>query len=421
MKQTRWKSFLGGNDIIYTLIIGVLASAFLFLVSQLGFIFGPIVTIISSILMPFIISILLYYLLVPIIDFLERNKIKRIWGVVLLYIILAFLLTGVIAILFPLLLDQVVSLINNFPSFVNDIIDSVITFVNSNIDNQQLQNLAVQFESFASNFFNNIFDYIIQGLSSLTSLISSITSFVITLVTVPIILFFLLKDNEQFFNGFLKIVPPKWRADILQISHEINTQVGAYIKGQLTVAVITGVLMMIGFSLIGLNYSGILAIAGGLASIIPYVGPTVTFIPALIIAVIDSWTTVLLLIIVWGIIQIIQGNFIEPNIMGKQLEVHPITIIVVLIVMGDLIGLLGVLFGIPIYAIIKVVVGHIFGKIKIRYNKHYGSIAGEYHVQKIDAVDFGDDNINKSKRQFLQKIINGENYEPNTEKDESNN
>lgn len=240
MKETRWKSFLGGDNTIYTLIIGVLASTFLFLMSQLGFLFDPIFTIISSILMPFVISILLYYLLNPIVDFLERNKIKRIWGVILLYIVLAFLLTGIVAILVPLLQDQVMSLINSFPSFVNDIIGSVVDFVNNNIDNQQIQNLTAQFENFASNFFDNIFDYIIQALSNLTSLVSSITSFVITLVTVPIILFFLLKDNERFFNGFLRTTPPKWRTDILRVSHEVNTQVGAYIKGQLTVAVITG-------------------------------------------------------------------------------------------------------------------------------------------------------------------------------------
>lgn len=175
--------------------------------------------------------------------------------------------------------------------------------------------------------------------------------------------------------------------------------------------------MWIGFSLIGLNYSGILAIAGGLASIVPYVGPTITFIPALIIALIDSWTTVLLLVLVWGAIQIAQGNFIEPNIMGKQMEVHPITIIVVLIVMGDLLGILGVLFGIPIYAIIKVIVVHLFEKFKIRYNKHYGDVAGDYHVQKMAQIDFGDDTIYETKQEFLQTIMK----EENKEKGENNN
>lgn len=417
MKQSRLKSFLGGKDTIYTLIIGVLAATLLLLASQLGFVFDPIVTIISSILMPFVISILLYYLFNPLVDFLESNKITRIWGVILLYIVLAFLLIGVVAILIPLLQDQVVSLINSFPSFVNDIIDSIVAFVNNNIDNRQIQNVAAQFENFVSNFFNNIFDYIVQALSSLTSLVSSITSFVITAVTVPIILFFLLKDDEKFFNGFFKATPPKWRADVLRIAHQINIQVGAYIKGQLVVAFATGVLMYIGFILIGLNYSGILAIAGGISSIIPYIGATITFVPALIIALFDSWTTALLLIVVWAAVQIIQGNFIEPNIVGNRLQIHPVTIIVMLIIMGDLLGLFGLIFGIPLYAIIKVIVTHFFEKGKIRYNKHYGDVAGEYHVQTMDQFNFGDDNLIETKHQFVQTLQENEN---GAEEDEEN-
>jgi len=411
MKRSRWKSFLGGNDTLYTLVVAILVGILILLINQLDFIFSPIIIILSSILVPFVISILLYYLLNPLVDFMERHKIARVWGVIILYVTLVALLVGVIAILVPVLQDQIIELVNSFPTFVNDITDAIMGFVNNNINNQQIQDMFTQLESFITNSFSNIFDYLTQGLSGITSVISSITSAVVTLVTTPIILFFLLKDDKKFFNGFIRATPPKWRSDVLRLSHKINNQVGSYIKGQLTVAVVNGVLMYIGFTLIGLNYSGVLGIAGGFLSIIPYLGATLTVVPAFIIALFDTWTTVLLLIAVWGVIQFIEGNFVEPNVMGKQLQIHPLTIIVVLIVMGDLLGLIGLVFGIPIYAILKVFVIHVFRGVKLRYNEHYGDVAGEYNVERLEYFDFGDDNIEETQRQFINELRKKEDKE----------
>lgn len=411
MKQSKWKSFLGGNDTFYTLAVAIMVALLILIISQLDFIFNPIVTIISSILLPFVLSILLYYLLNPLVDFMERHKVNRIWGIVILYIVLAALLVGIIALLIPMLQGQVVSFINNFPAFVNDITDTVINFVNNNIPNEQIQNAVAQVESFISNSLSSITDYITQGLSGLTSVISGLTSAVVTIVTVPIILFFLLKDDRKMFSGFIKAMPPKWRPDVLRVSHKINTQVGSYIKGQLTVAVVNGLLMYLGFTLIGLNYSGILGIAGGFLSIIPYLGAALTFIPALIVALFDSFTRVLLLVAVWAVVQFVEGNFVEPNVMGRQLKVHPLTIIVVLIIMGDLLGVIGLIFGIPIYAILRVLVVHVFKKIKLRYNAHYGEVAGEYNVERMKQYDFGDNNIEVAQTQFIDDLIKKEQNE----------
>jgi len=422
MEHSRWKSFLGGNNTLYTLTVAIMVGILILLINQLDFIFSPIVVILSSIVVPFVVSILLYYLLNPLVDFMERHKITRIWAVTILYIVLAALLVGVIAILIPVLQGQITELTNSFPTFINDITDSVIGFVNNNINNQQIQDMFTQVESFITNSFSNIFDYLTQGLSGITSVISGITSVVITLVTAPIILFFLLKDDKKFFNGFIKVTPPKWRADVLRLSHQINNQVGSYVKGQLTVALVNGVLMYLGFTLIGLNYSGVLGIAGGFLSIIPYLGATLTVIPAFIVALFDSWVTVLLLMAVWAVIQFIEGNFVEPNVMGKQLQIHPLTIIVVLIVMGDLLGIIGLIFGIPIYAILKVLVVHIFRRIKLRYNEHYGDVAGEYNVEKLEYLDFGDDNIEETQHQFINDLSKKEDKENNqdSENEEKN-
>lgn len=138
--------------------------------------------------------------------------------------------------------------------------------------------------------------------------------------------------------------------------------------------------MYIGFLIIGLDYAIILALVAAVTCIIPYIGPAIAIIPASIVALIDSPFMLVKLSMVWIVVQTLEGQFVSPNIMGKTLNIHPLTIITVLIVMGKLLGLVGLILGIPIYAMIKVIVTFIFLKLKMRYNKYYGEDAGNYDI-----------------------------------------
>jgi len=385
-KETNWIKFLGGRNIIYTLGVLLLIGLTILLYSQLDFILGPIITILSAILAPLVISFILYYLLTPIVDFFEAKGVRRLWSIIGIYALLAVLLTLLGIWLIPALQEQFTNLVESIPEFFNTITNFVQDLVNTfslNEDQQQVVNEGL-------NYFNNIeanfTDYLSQGFSGIGSVISSVTSAFVIILMVPIILFFLLKDGSQFISSFMDKVPPGRRKDISAILRAIDAQVGQYIKGQILVAMVNGVLMFIGFSIIGLNYSGVLAITGGILSFIPYLGPTLTFIPAAIIALTDSFLMVGLLVIVWAVIQFIEGNLIEPNVLGRQLNVHPVTIIFILLIMGELLGLIGMILGVPIYAIIKVFVTFVFQKYKIRYNKYFGDEKGRYKIDTLNDV-----------------------------------
>lgn len=384
MKKSRWINFLGGSSLVFTLGILIMIGIIVLIFNQVDFIFYPIAVLISSVLMPFVIALLLYYLLNPVIDFLEKRKVKRIWGVALLFVVLLGLLVLLVGTLIPLLSEQFSSLVENFPSFIDSITSAASGWLDDIPYGEQVESFINEGESFVSQIPDNLNNYLTNGLSGVSTVVSSVTNIVVTLVTFPLILFFLLKDEKKMSTAVLSAVPPKWREDILRVASEINSQVGSYVKGQLIIATSIGVMMFIGFQIIGLEYSGILAIIAGFTSIIPYIGPTLAFVPAVVIALMDSWTMVLLLILVWMVVQFIDGNLIEPNVMGKQLNVHPLTIIVVLLVIGDLLGIFGLIFGVPIYAISKVIVVHFFQKFKARYNKYYGDLDGEYEVKSIE-------------------------------------
>ena len=113
---------------------------------------------------------------------------------------------------------------------------------------------------------------------------------------------------------------------------------------------------------------------------VPYLGPTIAISPAIVIAIITSPLMLLKLAVVWTLVQFFEGHFISPNVMGKTLKIHPLTIIFVLLCAGNLMGIVGVIIGIPLYAVLKVLVSHIFMLFKRRYNRYYGNDAGEYII-----------------------------------------
>lgn len=161
---------------------------------------------------------------------------------------------------------------------------------------------------------------------------------------------------------------------------EMDKQVSSYILGQILVSICIGVMMTIGFLIIGLDYAFLLGILAMVTSVVPYLGPVIAITPALVIAIVDSPFMLLQLIFVWTIVQLVEGKFITPNIMGKSLSIHPITIIFVLLTFGSLFGVAGVILGIPGYALLKVLVTHLFSLVKRRYNRFERDNDNKYDI-----------------------------------------
>lgn len=382
MKKTRWMKFLGAGNLIFTLIVLILLALIILLFDQASFFFTPLLVIVSNIIAPAILALLLYYLFSPVIDFLQKHGIKRIYGVILLYFLIFALLVVGVGSLYPLLADQVVEFLDDFPELFASINESIRSTSESLPFGASIEGFIDQGEEFLSNLPSNAQTYLTEGFTGLSKVIQSVSNVVVTMVVAPIILFFLLKDDKEFAEKLLIICPPKWRKDLKNLSSQINSQVSAYVKGQLIIATALGIMVFISFNLIGLRYSGVLAVITGFTSVIPYLGPILAFTPAVVIALSSSWWMLVKLLIVWMLVQFLEGNVIQPNIMGKQLDIHPLTIIIVLLVAGDLLGLVGLILGVPLYAILRVIVRFIFKQFKIRYNRHYGDLAGQYEIEK---------------------------------------
>lgn len=385
-KQTRWMRFLGGKNILFTLGVLILVGLTFLLYSQLNFILNPIVTMLAAVLTPLIISFILFYLLSPIVNFVEEKGAPRLIAIIGLYAIFLGLIVLLLVWLIPILQQQLEDLINALPSLFDQVQDFATNLANNFLTTDSQRDGFQQVLDYFSNIETNFINYLSDGFSGIGSVISSVTNVVLMLFLVPIILFFLLKDGSIFLSGFMEKIPPKNRKDTASILAAIDSQVGDYVKGQILIALINGVMMFIGFSIIGLNYSGVLAVTGGILSFIPYLGPTLTFLPAVFIALGASFFMVVKLVIVWIVIQFIEGNLVEPNVMGRRLNVHPISIIFILLIMGELLGLIGMLIGVPLYAILRVFFNFANQKFQKRYNRYYGTETERYEVRTLDEI-----------------------------------
>ena len=372
--MNRWDStpairFFGGRKLLYLLGILLMIGLNILVYSSVGFIFDPFWIFVKTVALPLILSIVVYYLLRPIISLLELWKIKRIWGILITLLALVGIITLLVVLIIPFLEKQLVSLAEELPSYVRDVINAADDWLRNSIFSVYYTNLFQDVDGMLNQIPDYISSYASQTVEGITNIISTVTSVVVAIVTLPFILFYLLKDGHRVPTSIIRIFPPKIRPEVASVFKGIDHQLSAYIQGQIIVSFCIGVMMYIGFLIIGLEYALLLAAIASVTSVVPYLGPVIAITPALIISIVTSPFMVVKLVIVWTIVQLLEGKFISPQIMGKSLHIHPVTIIFVLLTAGHLFGVVGIILAIPGYAILKVVVSHMFYWFQRRYNR----------------------------------------------------
>lgn len=376
--MSRFMKFIGGRDLFYGLLLLILIGIMISIYHKISFIFQPVIIIFSTVVPPIILAFVVYYLLNPIVSLLERLHVKRFWGMIIILLLLIGFLTGLILLTAPAISVQVKDLAISLPAYLQQLANDIEGWMENSFLGPYYDEAYQWLTENLQDIPNKIGNYLGGAVEGLWNVASTITNVVITIITFPFVLFFLLKDGKKFKRYCLKLLPPKFRNDANEIIKNMDAQVGSYIQGQIIVATCIGILLYSGYLIIGLDYAITLAIIAAVTSVVPYLGPIIAISPAIIIAIVHSPFMLLKLAIVWAIVQFLEGQFISPNIMGRTMQIHPLTIIFVLLCAGNLFGLVGVILGIPGYAILKVIVTYLFDKFKHRYDAYYGIEHGAY-------------------------------------------
>ncbi|HEL2419361.1 TPA: AI-2E family transporter [Streptococcus suis] len=354
-----FRLFLNSQAVTF-LLVTLLTFLTIFIFSKISFLFRPIGSFLEIVLLPMILTGLLYYLLNPMVDWMEKHKISRTVGISILFVLISLLIIWGLAVAIPSIQEQVTSFAQNLPSNIQKIEGQVTGL----LQDQRFE----QFRPTALEMLNKVNDQVVayaQKFSSsavnwASNLISTASQIIVAILIMPFILFYLLRDGQYLNKHITQYLPTKWREPIGTVLSDVNGQLSNYVRGQVTVAIIVALMFSVMFSIIGLSYPITLGVMAGFLNLIPYLGSFLAMIPAVILGLIAGPIMLIKVLVVFMIEQTIEGRFVTPLIIGSSLSIHPITILFVLLTAGQMYGVLGVLLGIPIYASIKVLVKAVF-------------------------------------------------------------
>ena len=372
-----WRWFLD-NQLVSGLLILSLLLINLILFSQTSYLFNPLKDFISAIGVPVACGAVIYYLVKPIYDYLLNKKVPKGIAILLVMVGVIVIFIMIITSLVPIIQKQLLDLVSQLPYYYQIISEQVEKFMQTGFFEtiqEQFNKINTDFIQSITERLNGILNFTFSGIGSVVGIIGDI---VITIMTMPVILYYLLKDGNKVIPFVTRMFPTRSQHKISVMLNEMNQQVSSYIRGQITVAICVGFTYIIGYTLIGLPYGVTIGMIAGLLTIIPYLGSIIGLTPALIIGFVTNPTLALHVFLVFVIEQLIESRVLQPLILGSSLKMHPVTILIILLAAGKMFGLVGLLIAVPVYAVVKVFITHFFA--------WYREYSGLYYNDKVEEV-----------------------------------
>ena len=309
-------------------------------------------TFFGSVLTPFLISIVVAYLLVGVQKKIESFNISSKWALVITFAI--FIVTGAAMLLWllPILYTQLQAFVLDVPELFNNFLEFVSTLPAKFPELVTSEQITVFFQAVSSEL-SSITQNIVK--SSIAGIQSTIT-ILLYIILFPILVFFFLFDRKNIMEGLSKLVPGN-REMFSNIWTEMDMQLSNYVRGKTTEIFVVGLCAAIIFSLVGLKYSALLSVLVGLSVVIPYVGAFLVTVPVVIVGLLQFGLTseFYILITLYLLLQILDGNLLVPIIFSDAVKLHPVAIILAVFIFGSMFGFWGVFFAIPMATFIKAV------------------------------------------------------------------
>nr|WP_164670288.1 AI-2E family transporter [Virgibacillus doumboii] len=337
-----------------TLALFIMVFLLIWLISVTNFIFDPIFKYVGAVALPFIGAGILFYLTKPVMHLLEKYKINRIFSILIVFLLLILIGYLFISYIIPIAERQFSNLIKNIPSMVSGAQDLISYWqANQNV-------IPPEVNKTINDITSNLQSYIESALTFIFGFVGELIGFIFSIVLIPFFLFFMLKDGDKFVPFVTQIFNKKKADNIRSLLHKIDEALTSYIQGQLIVSLCIGVLLYIGYTIINLDYALTLALFGVIMCVIPFLGPYLAVAPAIIVGFFQDPLMAVWVAIVMIVAQQIEGNLVSPNVMGRALQLHPLTVITIILAAGSIAGLLGMLFAVPFYAVVKTIIVHFY-------------------------------------------------------------
>lgn len=327
-------------------------------------------SIIKDMVYTLIISIILAYLINPLVDYLEKGKMNRGLAVLFLYFLFVFGILILALIIIPNTGREIKNLLKLLPDYLyklSHFFDTIYIKYYESMDSmphffQGIDEIIIgNIERLEYNINNKLYGFVEGIIFTFSKTIS--------LILIPILTFYFIKDKDYFKERALGLLPEKYRQDTRDIVIKIDQALGNFIRGRLIMALYVGLATSLLLFIFRIDFALIIGLLTGVADIIPYLGPLLGFMPAVFFAFLHSrakaiWVGLLFLGIQW-----VENNILAPRILGKSLGMHPISILLALVIGGGIFGVMGMILSIPILVIFKILYNHFQVRITSFYRR----------------------------------------------------
>ncbi|SUB76254.1 AI-2E family transporter [Peptoniphilus indolicus] len=309
----------------------------------------------------------------PIVTFLETKNVNRKVGVLIVYVSIILILGLLMVIVIPKTVQEITNLLLRTPV----ILEKLGTDFSKIMENLSKNNTSTIYQSFdlkkigdgfrdsVMKLVNNLQGSFVDSLKNVGSGVGAIFSKLLRIVLMFIFAFYFTVDKDKFKNGIVKILPRKYKEDILYLSMRINQALLNFVKGRLLLAFFVGFFTMIYLLILRVDFAVVIGIITMIADIIPYIGPFMGFVPAVLFAFIVSpfkalWVAILFVLLQWA-----ENNILAPKLIGDKTGLNPILVLISIIIGGGIFGVLGMILSVPVFSIILILVDY----LKIKYNE----------------------------------------------------
>jgi predicted PurR-regulated permease PerM len=316
--------------------------------------------LLSDIVIIVLISILLAFIFNPLVKKLEREGFSRFTATFTVFVMMGLFIYLILSFFIPMLLRQMNSLIESLHVYsLHDQIVLLEIEVYKYLPIFNPGELSRKIEELISGI-------ILNSIDELTTLISSIVSVVAILLIVPFITFFFLKDSQHIFKNILRIIPNNYFEMSYYILTKVSNQLGRFVRAWIFDASFVGFLCGLGFYILGIENAIPLGVIAGVGHLVPYLGPVIGAVPAVIISIMQfgDLSMIPFIILIIMIVYAVDNGFIQPYVFAKSVDMHPVVIILLIIAGSQLFGLIGMLLAIPVATVVKTAVKEIYFAFK---------------------------------------------------------
>lgn len=317
-----------------------------------------------AVISPIFIGIIIAWLLDPIVKWLQGKRVPRIIGCILVYVVFIGGLFLIFALMMPTFVDQVKEFVGTIPDilkdlkhFTNNLVSNLSQTLNYDLTNFKAQ-IYRAIEGFGIGLTTKLPD---MALGFFTSLLSGGMTFVLGLM----IGFYMLFDFDKMNRAFISILPRSWKKNAAELVVKLNESLRGYVQGVLLVMCLVFVTQSIGLTLSGIKAPLVFALICAITDIIPYFGPYIGAIPAVIVGFTMDPVVGVCCIISILVVQLLENNFYQPLIMGHTMKLHPVTIMIGLLIFQHFFGIIGMIVATPVIAALKVILTFVNDKLKM--------------------------------------------------------